>query len=899
MVLYPIMSSNRPSTIERLLTALNCMLVDGFAIQDKTLIEKLLISLQDADALLKTVPINTHCKWFASVLNMYQHQTSLSRNASIHLYAFALKYLAILVKHEDGLVALIETGTLQSMINHLDIGSDLKESSIFNAYMSLLQTLNTHKRGLEYVFQEGLWKVILFTIHGLIVPAKYVEIQSSQYISDLIYKSFDYEMAHCCEPLLKELFYNLHLTDNLIVNHKNIKAFSAYNVYVKTLILSLEKFIGTKYESNVVQNIINKYSLSHVLVNMQSLLDVNDILLKNYMTLHLIFDCFTVWHHSDMEYILKSIFSLMNLPKNIHSYKQINNLYTQAIRYANIKNVHLAANTIFEKELIIGQLIPLNKCTDWLQYSKYGNLKYDRSCINESKYILNYCNNYDFMINEVAISSILNIVDIVHILKQVSLDYLLNFFSTLTEHFLNSDNWLEQNQDRDSIYQKFLEILSYIFLCWAKVIECKLFTEVATQEPLLVPLVQSHSQFFHKSSHNSTLLQNGLKLISTALNKISKENIQCIDHLADFSTLCTTLNNLLLDTRPEIRDSCLQCIRSIVSASKYSSGNFFIKLILEKNMPIAVINTLKHDNDPFVRSKALECLEEMVSVSDIWETSLKDSDLITHCLNLMQCESEGIIRRQIVKLITALFVYNKLGDNLFNEICTVMVHISTKDPLWEVKTFTYEFWNSIIHTFIGESCKQNNTVRLNDSLVKLSATGCLHVLYLALKEEHDLVVQKKAIYLTKRLLTSIKSNNNICDLNFKTKSEPGNCLHNIIDGSIDNSFSSKQKKPRQIDSSDRILNSITTTSDCELLPNLKSFNYSNIYPNDICLRQKTDDYLKIDDFLNFTYTYDFNECDAKTQWIISTRSGLDSMLNDIIDQSQNSFIEGADLLDCH
>jgi len=26
----------------------------------------------------------------------------------------------------------------------------------------------------------------------------------------------------------------------------------------------------------------------------------------------------------------------------------------------------------------------------------------------------------------------------------------------------------------------------------------------------------------------------------------------------------------------------------------------------------------------------------------------------------MQCESEGIIRRQIVKLITALFVYNKL-----------------------------------------------------------------------------------------------------------------------------------------------------------------------------------------------------------------------------------------------
>lgn len=86
---------------------------------------------------------------------MYRNQTPVSRNACIHLYAFALKYLAILVKSDDGLAALIETRTLQSMINQLDVGSDLKESSIFNAYMSLLQTLNTHKRGLEYVFQEG------------------------------------------------------------------------------------------------------------------------------------------------------------------------------------------------------------------------------------------------------------------------------------------------------------------------------------------------------------------------------------------------------------------------------------------------------------------------------------------------------------------------------------------------------------------------------------------------------------------------------------------------------------------------------------------------------------------------------------------------------------------------
>ncbi|KAL5244226.1 hypothetical protein ACI65C_011636 [Semiaphis heraclei] len=894
------MSSNRPPTVERLLTALDCMLIDGFAIQDKTLLEKLLTSLQNADALLSTVPINVHCKWFASVLDMYQNQTPMSRNACIHLYAFALKYLAILVKRDTGLITLIETHTLQSMINQLDVTSDFKESSIFNAYMSLLQTLNTHKRGLEYVFQKGLWKIILFSIHGLTVPAKYVEIQASQYIADLIYKSFDFEMAHYCEPLLEELLYNLNSTDNLTANHQDMKEFVGYNVYVKTLILSLEKFIGTKYESDVLYKIINKYSLSDVLVNIQKLSNVNPILLKNYITLHLIFDCFTVWHNSDMEYVLKSIFSHMNTPKNIQSYNKINNLCTQAIKYANASNAQLAANPVFEKELIIGQLIPLNKCADWLLSSKYKKSKYDRSCIIESKYILNYCNNYDSMINEVAISSILNIVDIVPILKQVSLDYLFNFFSTLTEHFFNSDNWLEQCQSQDYIYNKFLEILSYVFICWAKVIECKLFSEITTHDELLVPLVQNLSQFFHKSSHNSTLLQNGLKLMSTALNNMNKENVQYTSNLENFGTLCTALHNLLLDTRPEIRDSCLQCITSIVNVSKYSSGNFFVKIILEKHLSIAVMNTLKHDNDPFVRSKALECLEKMASVLDIWETSLKESDLITHCLNLMQYESEGIIRRQIVKLITALYINNELSDDLFNEICIVMVHISIKDPLWEVKTFTYEFWSSVIYKFIGTSCKTNNTERLNDNLVKLSWTGCLHVLYVALKEEHDLVVQKKAICLTKELLALISSiNDNLQDLNVKLKSKPVNSLHNITDESIENCSGSIKKKSRQLDSADRILSSITTSSDCELLPSLKTFNNSNIYPNDICLRQKTDVYIKIDDFLNFTSIYNFNDCDTKTQWVISTRSGLDSMLDDIIGQSQHCFIEGADLLDCY
>lgn len=56
-----------------------------------------------------------------------------------------------------------------------------------------------------------------------------------------------------------------------------------------------------------------------------------------------------------------------------------------------------------------------------------------------------------------------------------------------------------------------------------------------------------------------------------------------------------------------------------------------------------------------------------------------------------------------------------------------MVHVSIKDPLWEVKTFTYEFWDCVIQKFIKKCSEFNNTERLYYDLIQLSATGCLHV----------------------------------------------------------------------------------------------------------------------------------------------------------------------------
>lgn len=67
------------------------------------------------------------------------------------------------------------------------------------------------------------------------------------------------------------------------------------------------------------------------------------------------------------------------------------------------------------------------------------------------------------------------------------------------------------------------------------------------------------------------------------------------------------------------------------------------------------------------------------------------------------------------------------SDELFNEICTVMLHISIKDPLWEVKIFSYEFWDCVVQKCIKKSCELSNTERLKKNLVTLSSTGWLQV----------------------------------------------------------------------------------------------------------------------------------------------------------------------------
>lgn len=57
-------------------------------------------------------------------------------------------------------------------------------------------------------------------------------------------------------------------------------------------------------------------------------------------------------------------------------------------------------------------------------------------------------------------------------------------------------------------------------------------------------------------------------------------------------------------------------------------------------------------------------------------------------------------------------------------MCRVMVHVSIKDPLYEVKIFSYKFWEFIIDTLV---LQPHATEQLNANIAQLDITGCFHV----------------------------------------------------------------------------------------------------------------------------------------------------------------------------
>ena len=123
-------------------------------------------------------------------------------------------------------------------------------------------------------------------------------------------------------------------------------------------------------------------------------------------------------------------------------------------------------------------------------------------------------------------------------------------------------------------------------------------------------------------------------------------------------------------------------------------------------------------------------------------------------------ESEGVVRREAVACITAIYNHQQIPEYCLDIIFSVLAHCAVNDFYWEVKVNALEFWRSVIcrqfvyhgmidgtfpavtfsreHKKIITLTEKEIHLRLKKALNELSLRGCLGILISCFQEYQKL-----------------------------------------------------------------------------------------------------------------------------------------------------------------
>ena len=164
-----------------------------------------------------------------------------------------------------------------------------------------------------------------------------------------------------------------------------------------------------------------------------------------------------------------------------------------------------------------------------------------------------------------------------------------------------------------------------------------------------------------------------------------------------------------------------------------------------------------------------------------------------YALEVLGNESEGVVRREAVACITAVYKHQQIHTNCLDLIFSVLAHCVVNDFYWEVKVNALSFWSVVIcrqftHqgmidgtfpavTFSKEHKKiitltdKEIHLRLNKVLNELSLRGCLGILVECL-QDGDLEVIKKCVTVVQKLMGYLNKYNFVEEYNRNKKAAP-------------------------------------------------------------------------------------------------------------------------------
>lgn len=328
----------------------------------------------------------------------------------------------------------------------------------------------------------------------------------------------------------------------------------------------------------------------------------------------------------------------------------------------------------------------------------------------------------------------------------------------------------------------------------------------------------------------------------------------------------------------------------------------------------------------------------MIKIRLLWENVLHELDVKKYAVEVLGNESEGVVRREAVACISAIYNYRQIPENCLDTIFSVIAHCAVNDFYWEVKVNALDFWNLVISrqfvhqgmidgvfpavTFSKEHKKiitlteKEIQLRLQKVLHELSLRGCLGVLISCLQDS-DLEVIKKVTGIVEKIMGYLNKYNFVEEYKRSKETNPSSSKSKPF---VDSNYadfrtlniplepetrnSADHTKTTEITISkdekcsiDTIIDSILDTDDIILLSNTYNFNLNlescNIGKIDENLFKKFAE-VSTDDFLNFINNTDMKVLlSDKSEWLQHTET-FSTLLDDVL----RSFEHEADL-DCY
>ncbi|CAH0563702.1 unnamed protein product [Brassicogethes aeneus] len=908
--------------------------------------------VKNADGVPKeAINIDVYTNWLENLLTVWK-----SSKSPQGIVIFALNVISFLAAKEQTFAQFQKFLCIERFVQTFELTRMEISQSYKHAFIKICNACLEHQTGVQWLISKTYWKHVLAFV--LTNQTLYVTQQGYKFVAGLLKKSYEVDAGFALKivetimfPLKEKLNVSINNPDNFLEINDEV----LYGKLQPTLELIYGIFevymseISVNYDFKVVNVFIQKYKIEDVLFEYMTISQSKEFTLAlSKIALPAMFFTFA------QEVITSKSMTADLGYKNLNCVFRVITINVNKSYYENVLQLtHWVNKYRFQVEPILGTYSQ-KRCGDVSQHQMLTLQMFPVACVG---YKIRGIGHHELAktdeIRGIFLSKLLSMLNtavkptvmkwreliytdpFIYPKTTLSLNYLIKYkqyfprsaaitaFQTMI-YCLNDIIFMLK--ETPQIITALLEQVNFFCL----LLECiatfvKEFSITWTDSMETICVMSLAFDFISHPAWPPNAVVKALKLVEISISKYMAPNMVLLIDNTNGSTLelmPPLLYTKLHDPSWEVRDSTLEVLCSIAenAIQRFPS---YQKIILESELSTLVVQMALNDGESFVRMSAVKCLQQMIVVNELWNDVDQVQNLHLSVLKSILEETEGIVRKELVNLVTKIYENQLFPGSIIDRVYDTMCQAAIYDLHWEVKVNALSFWDKVINLHLQNQgmidgifptqtfSRENRKIvtltdleiqkRLIRCLNQLNSAGCLTVLMSSIIDDCDLEVSKCAIRITQPFLELLKQYD-VNTLNVTLNTPPSPLRINSSSSPI-SSYSDYEIPMTGVSSvdsgvdfspmpdfSEKIVDEILDTKDLNLLQSVFNSDGSNANATLPLKRRKSSSPKEFIEFVNQDLKMLLGD---RQKWLESI-DDFDSLLNDILKEYHEDEVNSMD-----